>query len=86
MRYLKTRKDSDALAYQRHVGKRFKSRARAMNISDPVVMPLVSKRGAPESSIALELEHCNEQFEALRRFLMRSDIHALEYVALVRVV
>mgnify|MGYP004088634027 CR=1 FL=1 len=33
MRYLKTRKDSDALAYQRHIAKPLKSRARVMNVA-----------------------------------------------------
>lgn len=51
MKYLKVRKDSDALAYQHHIGKRLKARARVMNISDPVVMPLSLKRGAPDTSI-----------------------------------
>lgn len=32
MKYLKVRKDSDALAYQRHIGKRLKARARATRI------------------------------------------------------
>lgn len=77
MRYLKTRKDSDALAYQRHIGKRLKARARAMNISDPVVLPLKLQRGAPDKSIAAELDQCNEKFEALMRFVAQTDIGAL---------
>ena len=78
MRYLKTRKDSDALAYQRHIGKRLKARARAMSISDPVVMPLRLKRGAPDKSIAAELDQCNEKFETLMRFIAQTDIGAVE--------
>jgi len=78
VRYLKTRKDSDALAYQRHIGKRLKARARAMSISDPVVMPLRLKRGAPDKSIAAELDQCNEKFETLMRFIAQTDIGAVE--------
>jgi hypothetical protein len=78
VRYLKTRKDSDALAYQRHIGKRLKSRARAMNISDPVVMSLSLQRGASDSAIASELERCNQQFETLMRFLGQTDIRAVQ--------
>ena len=78
MKYLKTRKDSDALAYQRHIGKRLKSRARAMNISDPVVMSLSLQRDALDTAIAAELDGCNQQFETLMRFLAQTDIRAIQ--------
>ena len=63
MRYLKTRKDSDALAYQRHVQKHLKARARVMNVADPVVLPLKLKRGAPDVDVAAEIQACNEIYE-----------------------
>ena len=78
MRYLKTRKDSDALAYQRHIGKRLKARARAMSISDPVVMPLSLKRGASDKLVAAELDQCNDKFETLMRFIAQTDIRAVQ--------
>ncbi len=55
MRYLKTRKDSDALAYQRHIQKHLKARARVMNVSDPIVIPLALRKGAPDTGVAAEI-------------------------------
>ena len=78
MKYLKTRKDSGALAFQRAVGKRFKARARALGISDPIVMPLNISQGAPDTDIAAALKRCNEQYETLRRFLAQTDIRAVQ--------
>ena len=78
MRYLKTRKDSDALAYQRHVAKPLKSRARVMHVSDPIVIPLKLKKGAPDVEVAAEIQACNEIYETLMRFLTQSDISAVE--------
>ena len=76
MRYLKTRKDSDALAYQRHVAKPLKSRARVMHVSDPIVIPLKLKKGAPDVEVAAEIQACNEIYDTLMRFLTQSDIPA----------
>ena len=78
MKYLKTRKDSGALAFQRAVGKRFKVRARALGISDPIVMPLNISQGAPDTDIAAALQRCNEQYETLKRFLAQTDIRAVQ--------
>ena len=78
MRYLKTRKDSDALAYQRHIAKPLKSRARVMRVSDPIVIPLKLKKGAPDVEVAAEIQAWNEIFETLMRFLSQSDISAVE--------
>ena len=78
MRYLKTRKDSDALAYQRHIAKPLKSRARVMNVADPVVLPLKLKRGAPDVEVAAEIQACNEIYQTLMRFLSQSDISGVE--------
>ena len=78
MKYLKTRKDSGALAFQRAVGKRFKARARALGISDPIVMPLNISQGAPDTDIAAALKRCNQQYETLRRFLAQTDIRAVQ--------
>ena len=68
MRYLKTRKDSDALAYQRHITKPLKSRVRVMNVADPVVLPLKLKRGVPDVDVAAEIQACNATYETLIRF------------------
>ena len=78
MRYLKTRKDSDALAFQRHVQKHLKVRARVMNVSDPIVMPLKLRKGAPDAAVAAEIEACNERYATLMRFLGQTDISAVE--------
>ena len=74
MRYLKTRKDSDALAYQRHIAKPLKSRARVMRVSDPIVIPLKLKKGAPDVEVAAEIQAWNEIFETLMRFLSQIQL------------
>lgn len=78
MRYLKRRKDSDALAYQRHVQKHLKARARVMNVSDPIVRPLKLRKGAPDSAVAAEIETWNERYTTLMRFLAQTDVSAVE--------
>ena len=77
MKYLKTRKDSGALAFQRHIAKRFKARAKALSISDPIVMSLDLSQGSPDTQIAAALQRCNEQYETLMRFLSQTDMGAV---------
>ena len=78
MRYLKTRKDSDALAYQRHIQEHLKARAQVMKVSDPIVIPLALRKGAPDTAVAAEIETCNERYATLMRFLGQTDISAVE--------
>ena len=77
MKFLKERKDSGALAFQRKIPLPLLDRAKAYGIKPVVVLPLDLMAGAAsEVQIATRIEQKNKQFEQLMRFLEQSDVEA----------
>ena len=77
MKFLKERKDSGALAFQRKIPLHLLDRAKAYGIKPVVVLPLDLMAGAAsEVQIATRIEQKNKQFEQLMRFLEQSDVEA----------
>ena len=77
MKYLKRRKDSDALYYQRRIHKHLIARAAKFNLSSPITRPLnLSASKATDIQIATRLEQRNKQFETLMRFVEQTDLDA----------
>ena len=77
MKFLKERKDSGALAFQRKIPLHLLDKAKAYGIKPVVVLPLDLMAGAAsEVQIATRIEQKNKQFEQLMRFLEQSDAEA----------
>ena len=77
MKFLKERKDSGALAFQRKIPLHLLDRAKAYGIKPVVVLPLNLMAGAAsEVQKATRIEQKNKQFEQLMRFLEQSDVEA----------
>ena len=75
MKYLKRRKDSNALYYQRRIHKHLISKAAKLTLKSPITRPLGLVAGkATEVQIATRLEQRNKQFETLMRFVEQTDL------------
>jgi hypothetical protein len=73
MKGLKTRKDSDALAYQRKLPKHILAKAKQLGLPQVITKKLSLKRGAADTAIAKAIEDHNKSYERLVRCLEETD-------------
>ena len=77
VKFLKERKDSGALAFQRKIPKHLTGKAKVYNIKPVVTLPLDLSIGASEVQVVTRIDQRNKQFETLLRFLEQTDHHAV---------
>ena len=77
VKFLKERKDSGALAFQRKIPLHLTGKAKVYNIKPVVTLPLDLSIGASEVQVVTRIENRNKQFETLLRFLEQTDHHAV---------
>ena len=77
VKFLKERKDSGALAFQRKIPQHLTGKAKLYNIKPVVTLPLDLSIGASEVQVVTRIENRNKQFETLLRFLEQTDHHAV---------
>jgi integrase len=77
VKFLKERKDSGALAFQRKIPLHLTGKAKVYNIKPVVTLPLDLSIGASEVQVVTRIEQRNKQFETLLRFLEQTDHHAV---------
>jgi integrase len=76
VKFLKERKDSGALAFQRKIPLHLTGKAKLYNIKPVVTLPLDLSIGASEVQVVTRIDQRNKQFETLLRFLEQTDHHA----------
>ena len=76
VKFLKERKDSGALAFQRKIPQHLTGKAKVYNIKPVVTLPLDLSIGASEVQVVTRIDQRNKQFETLLRFLEQTDHHA----------
>ena len=77
VKFLKERKDSGALAFQRKIPLHLTGKAKVYNIKPVVTLPLDLSIGASEVQVVTRIDQRNKQFETLLRFLEQTDHHAV---------
>jgi integrase len=77
VKFLKERRDSGALAFQRKIPLHLTGKAKLYNIKPVVTLPLDLSIGASEVQVVTRIEQRNKQFETLLRFLEQTDHHAV---------
>ena len=77
LKFLKERRDSGALAFQRKIPLHLTGKAKHYNIKPVVTLPLDLSIGASEVQVVTRIDQRNKQFETLLRFLEQTDHHAV---------
>ena len=70
VKFLKERKDSGALAFQRKIPKHLTDKAKVYNIKPVVTLPLDLSIGASEVQVVTRIENRNKQFAAFCAMLV----------------
>lgn len=78
MKGLKTRKDSDALAYQRKLPKHVQEKAKQLGLPAVITKKLSLKKGAADTAIAKAIEDHNKTYDKLVRCLEETDLLVAE--------
>ena len=78
MKGLKTRKDSDALAYQRKLPKYVQEKAKQLGLPAVITKKLSLKKGAADTAIAKAIEDHNKTYDKLVRCLEETDLLVAE--------